>query len=173
MSEETSAETDAAAESSEGSDKVVPQSEVDRVVKERLARERAKLQKQYEGYDDYRAKAEQFDKLNDEKKSEVQRLNDQAQAVIAERDSLLSDNASLQKQILRQRISAAKQLDPDLWDRVRGDTEEDITADVEALVEKFSVAPKRTGALRSGASAPDGATGKQRAAAALRGLRRD
>ena len=173
MSEDTSVETETTADDHSEGDKVVPQSEVDRVVKERLARERAKIQKQYEGYDAYKQKAEQFDKLNDEKKTEVQRLTEHAQTVIAERDSLLSDNAALQKQLLRQRISAAKGLDPDLWDRVIGDTEDDITSDVERLVEKFSVAPKRPGALRSGASAPDGATGKQRAAAALRGLRRD
>lgn len=138
-----------------------------------LASQRREIEARFEGFDDLKDKAQQFDKLNDEKKTEVQRASDQAQAAAAERDTFRSENESLKVQLLRQKISATKGLDPDLWDRVIGSTEEEITADVERLVEKFAPAPKRSGALRSGASAPDGTSGKQRAAAALRGLRRD
>ncbi|MCZ7538247.1 MAG: DUF4355 domain-containing protein [Acidimicrobiia bacterium] len=45
------------------------QEHVDRIVKERLARERAK----YEDYDDLKKKAEQYDQLQDEQKSELER----------------------------------------------------------------------------------------------------
>lgn len=113
----------------------------------------------------------QLKEFEDRNKSETEKAIEAAKAAAGERDSVKSENAKLQAMLRRQKISATKGLDPDLWDRVIGDTEEEITADVERLVEKFS-APKRTGALRSGASAPDGANGK-RGAAALRGLRRD
>jgi hypothetical protein len=138
-----------------------------------LASQRREIESRFTGFDELKAKAEQFDQLNDEKKSEVERATEQAQAAAAERDTFRSDNEKLKVQLLRQKISATKGLDPDLWDRVIGSTEEEITADVERLVEKFAPAPKRSGALRSGASAPEGTSGKERAAAALRGLRRD
>lgn len=120
-----------------------------------LDRKTREIESKYEGFDELKAKAADFD------------------AAAGERDSLKSDNDRLTAQLLRQKISATQGLDPELWDRVQGVTAEEIEADVKKLVEKFTVVPKRNGAFRSGASAPDGASGKQRAAAALRGMRRD
>lgn len=110
--------------------------------------------------------------IEDRDKSATDKAIEAANANAAERDSFKSENESLKTLLLRQKISAKEQLDPDIWDRVRGTTEDEITADVKKLVEKFSVQPKRTGALRSGASASEGAQGK-RGASALRNLRRD
>lgn len=138
-----------------------------------LERKTREIESRYEGFDDIKAKADEYDKLNDSVKSEVQRATEAAQAIAGERDSFKSENEKLQTLLRRQKISATEGLDPDLWDRVIGDTEEEIAADVKRLVEKFSAPSKRSGAFRSGASAPDGATTKQRAAAALRGVRRD
>ncbi len=111
--------------------------------------------------------------FEDRDKSEIDKALEAAKSAASERETFKGENESLKVQLLRQKISATKGLDPDLWDRVRGGTEEEITSDVEALVEKFAPAPKRSGAFRSGASASGGATEKQRAAAALRGIRRD
>lgn len=138
-----------------------------------LANQKREIESRYEGFDDIKAKAAEFDKLEDEQKNAIDKANEAATSAAKERDTYKGEVDSLKVQLLRQKISATKGLDPDLWDRVRGGTEEEITADVEALVEKFTPAPKRSGAFRSGASAPDGATGKGRAAAALRGMRRD
>lgn len=110
--------------------------------------------------------------FEDRDKSEIDKAVEAATAAAGERDSVKSENEKLQALLQRQKISAAEGLDPELWDRVQGNTAEEIEADVKKLVEKFSVPPRRGGALRSGASAPEGAGGK-RGAAALRGLRRD
>lgn len=109
--------------------------------------------------------------FEDRDKSEIDKAIEAANAAAGERDAFRSESESLKKLLERQKISAREGLDPELWDRVQGNTTEEIEADVKKLVEKFST-PKRGGALRSGASAPDGGSGK-RGAAALRGLRRD
>ncbi len=114
----------------------------------------------------------QLKDYEDRNKSETEKAIEAANAVAGERDSFKSENERLQALLQRQKISATQGLDPELWDRVQGSTVEEIEADVKKLVEKFSVTPKRAGALRSGASVPEGASGK-RGAAALRGLRRD
>lgn len=138
-----------------------------------LANQKREIESRYEGFDELKAKAADFDSLTESVKSEVQRATEAAQSAAGERDSLKSENEKLAAQLLRQKISATQGLDPELWDRVQGATAEEIEADVKKLVEKFAVTPKRSGAFRSGASASDGASGKQRAAAALRGMRRD
>lgn len=52
------------------------QAEFDRMIGERLARERSK----FDGYDDFRAKAEQFDALEEQNKTELQRATEAATA---------------------------------------------------------------------------------------------
>jgi len=137
-----------------------------------LANQKRDIESKYDGFDDIKAKAVEFEKLTESTKTEVQRATEAAQAAAGERDTFKSENEKLRSQLQRQLISATQGLDPELWDRVQGSTVEEIEADVKKLVEKFSVTPKRAGALRSGASVPEGASGK-RGAAALRGLRRD
>lgn len=111
--------------------------------------------------------------FEDRDKTEIDKANEAVKTVATERDTFKSEAEKLKTALQRQKICATKGLDPDLWDRVIGDTEEEITADVERLVEKFAPAPRRSGALRSGASAHEGGNEKQRAAQALRGVRRD
>jgi hypothetical protein len=84
-----------------------------------------------------------------------------------------SEKAQVQLENLRYKISAKKGLDPDLWDRVTGATEEEITSDVDKLVTKFGSAGKPTGTLRSGASANNLSNPKERAAAAVRAMRQN
>ncbi len=137
-------------------------------------RQRRALEKQLKDLGASNASLQQrLKEFDDRDKSEIERAHEAAQSVAKERDSFKSEADKLRILRLRDKISATKGLDPDLWDRVIGDNEEEISADVERLVEKFSTQPKRLGALRSGASAPDGANEKQKAAAALRGVRRD
>lgn len=110
--------------------------------------------------------------FEDRDKTEIDKANETAAEFRTRMETEAREKAEVKLENQRFRIAAKKGLDPDLWDRVRGTTEEEITKDVESLVEKFSAPTKRPGALRSGASAPDGDKGK-RGAAALRGLRRD
>jgi hypothetical protein len=138
-----------------------------------LDRKIRETESKYSGFDEIKGKAEQFDALTETAKTDIQRFQDQLQSTSAERDTFKADNATLKTQLDRQKISATKGLDPDLWDRVTGSTAEEITADVEKLVAKFQPASRVTLGSRSGsgASAPDGKDPKERAANAVRGLR--
>lgn len=76
-------------EVNEGSDLArLTQADVDRVVESRLARERKKFQ----GYDEYREKAEKFDELQKEQLSEIERIQRERDELQAERDELLGAN---------------------------------------------------------------------------------
>lgn len=152
-------------------DRTFTQSQLNAIV----AQARRETEAKFEGHDELKNKAAQLDQLTQSTKSEVQRATEAAAEVAKERDGFKTTNVELQKQLLRQKISATEKLDPDLWDRVKGDTDEEISADVRALVAKFGTTgggrpPK---GLQSGASAPDVATKKERAAAALRGMTRN
>lgn len=138
-----------------------------------LAAQKRDIESQFAGYDEVKAKAEQLDALTETAKTDIQRFQDQLQSTTTERDALKSEKETLATQLLRQKICASKGLDADLWDRVTGTTEDDIAADVEKLVAKFQPASRVQLGSRSGsgASAPDGKNPKERAAAALRGLR--
>lgn len=120
-------------------------------------------------FEDLKSKAQQYDALQESVKSDVQRANESAAEFKARADSEAAASAAVKLENLRYKVSAKKGLDPELWDRVTGSTEEEITADVDKLVEKFS-APERKpiGALRSGASTASNADPKERAASALR-----
>lgn len=72
------------------------QADLDRIVEQRLARERQK----YADYDDLREKASKFDELDAATKTELQK----AQDAIAERDAKLAD---LPKQVQRQVLKFA------------------------------------------------------------------
>jgi hypothetical protein len=65
----TDATTDSTTETP--ADRTFTQAELDRVVQDRIARERSK----YEGFDDLKKKAEQFDKLQQDQLSELERAN--------------------------------------------------------------------------------------------------
>lgn len=138
-----------------------------------VASARREVESKFDGFDDFKGKAEQFDALTETAKTDNQRRDEQLQTTAAERDSFKTKYESAETELLRQKISSTEGLDADLWDRVTGTTEEDITADVKKLVEKFQPPSRvRLGSRSgSGASAPDGKDPKERAANALRGLR--
>jgi hypothetical protein len=135
-----------------------------------IAQTRRETEAKFEGFDEIKAKATQLDQLTESTKSEVQRANESAAEFKARAETEAKEKAEAKLENLRYKLSAKKGLDPELWDRVTGTTEEEITADVEKLAAKFSTQPERRpiGALRSGASAPSNSDPKERAAAALR-----
>lgn len=141
-----------------------------------LATQKREIEAKFDGHDDYKSKAEQLDQLTESSRSELERATTSAAEFKSKFEGSESDKANLQTQLLRQKISATNHLDPDLWDRVTGGTAEEIEADVKKLVSKFGTAgggSRSSKPLQSGASAPDGSTPKQRAAAALRGMNRN
>lgn len=160
-----------------------------------LARERRETEARFADYDDLKAKADQLnalvatapddttgERVEDAEVDTGDAPNDQPedqQAPAAEaappNTDLETENQTLKTQLLRQQIAADKGLPSKLWKRVGGTTHDEIEADVNDLLSTAGPASKpRTpvGALKSGASAGDYRSPKERAAAALRGLNR-
>jgi len=73
-------------------DRTFSQADVDRIVQDRLARQKA----QYQGFDDFKAKAEQFDQLQQQQMSELEKANERAAKL--ERD--LADATAQRKESL-------------------------------------------------------------------------
>lgn len=158
------------------------QEDLDRIVGQRLSRERAK----YADYDDLKAKAEKFDEAESATKSELQKLQD----AIAERDAKLAD---LPKQARKQAIRFASKattkgfldpedalvfIDADLADEAAVETAlDDLAQRKPHLVrEPPKKKPSERPRPKAGGAAEDDAgedrtKGKERAAAALRQFR--
>jgi hypothetical protein len=137
-----------------------------------LANQKREIESKFEGFDDIKAKASQFDQLTESTKSEIQRATEAATRAQAEKETEAAEKVKAKLENLRYKISAKKGLDPDLWDRVTGSTEDEITADVEKLVTKFGPTGRQpSGPLRSGASAAAGENPKEAAARAIRAMR--
>lgn len=170
-----------------GGGRVFTQQELNSIV----AQERRDAAARYAGFDDFKAKAEQFDLLvatangddgaadggaapNAPDAPDVPDAPDGPDApAVAAQAAVQVENQELHTRLLRQQISAQRGLDPDLWDRVIGDTPDEIAADVGKLVGKFgAVTARAPRGYQSGASAPDWRSPKEKAAAALRGMNR-
>ncbi|NEW49341.1 DUF4355 domain-containing protein [Nocardia cyriacigeorgica] len=118
------------------SGKTFTQAELDRIVGERLNRQKDTLADQYKDFDTYKAAADELAKLKDGEKSDLERLTGQLQekttglqTVEQERDKLAVE--------LQRRDTAAEQglTDPKLIKRISGSTAEEILADVKELKE--------------------------------------
>lgn len=109
-----------------GADKTFTQAEVDRLIDERLKRERAK----YSDYDALKSKAAKADQLEDEKKTGEQKLADQIK-------SLQDDLAKERHRALIAEVAREKKLTAKQAERLRGSTREELEADADELREAF------------------------------------
>lgn len=109
-----------------GGEQTLTQAEVDRIVGERLARERSK----YADYDDLKAKAAKHDEAVQAQKTEQERLSEQLTAAQTE-----AKNA--RGEAMRLKVATAKSLPTELAARLRGDTEEELAADADTLLAVF------------------------------------
>lgn len=96
------------------------QEELDRIIGQRLAREQAK----YVGFDDIKAKAEQYDALEEQNKTELQKALDRAAAA----EALAAEAAKVS---LRSEVAAAKNVPASL---LSGSTKEELDAAADALL---------------------------------------
>ena len=108
------------------------QADVDRVVADRLKRERAK----YADYDALKAKADAADKAGEKDKSEAQKLTEQ----LAKLQNDL-DEERRQRHIVE--VAAAKGLTPAHVKRLTGATREEIEANADELLEDFPLPPAK------------------------------
>lgn len=135
---------------------------------ERLERARAQEREKFADYDDLRAKAEEFDKLQEAAKSDLQKATERAEQ--AERRAQEAETSAL-----RQSVAADKGVPLNL---IHGTTREEMEAAAdEALSWRGQAAASGSlnprGGFYSGASgtAPTPSDPKSQAAAALRELR--
>ena len=105
--------------------KTFTQSELDAIVSDRLKRERGK----YQDYEALKQKAEQFDKLEEANKTELQKATEKATALEAELNEL-KKNAEIRS--LRDKVAKENGIPADL---LSGTTEEECIAQAKALLE--------------------------------------
>lgn len=156
------------AQPEQAAEKTIPQSELNRIVEERLARERQK----YADYDDLKAAASRLKEIEDAGKSEQQKLNDQLadlQKQLAQRDKDVSELAAAK---LRAEVAATKKVPPH---RLQGTTKEELEADAERYLSELAESagavrqirkPAPTG-LKSGASSSGDTSANPKEAAAI------
>lgn len=163
MAEEQNTENQDAAGAKTGETEFKPitsQEEFERALGKRLQHERAK----FADYGDLKAKAEQFEALQESQKTEQQKLAERLEA--AEKRASQAERSALQIRI------ASEFGIPQ--EAVHGDDEESMRATAQKLVEwrdsgkRTPPAPKK---LKSGSSGDGNEDGKSRAASALRQLR--
>lgn len=134
MSETTGTAT--AGEQHEPTEKTFTQAELNDVVKDRLARERAK----FADYDELKSQVDQFKKAQDSGKTAVEKLSEQVA-------SLKSDLSKKEAETLRLGVIAQHEIPAEYQDLVQGATEEDLSASadkVAALISKSDLGPSRT-----------------------------
>lgn len=127
-------------------DKSFTQAELDRIVAERLQRERSKVS----DYDDLKAKAAEFDKLTEEQKSEQQKILDRQAAIERERDEAKADG-------LRYKAAAKHGIGEDYFDLLGSGDEEAIVGRAErvgTLIRENAEMKAELEALRAGKPAP-------------------
>jgi Domain of unknown function (DUF4355) len=103
--------------------KTFTQADLDRIVGERVDRERRK----FAGYGELKSKAAQFDELAEAQKTEHEKLADRADA--AEKRATAAEAA-----LLRRTVAERKGLPAELAERLAGSTEEELGADADALI---------------------------------------
>lgn len=131
--------------------KTFTQAELDKILGERLAREREK----YADYDQLKKDAEELKKRRETEMSEVEKAKAAAAAAEAKLKAKEAEIEALTIQQLRSRLVAEAGLSVALADRVKGTDEASIKADIEEL--KKLVAPKGavgTGTNPAGGTAP-------------------
>lgn len=107
------------------------QEELNSIVNDRLKRERAK----YEDYEELKAKASKLDELEEANKTELQKANDQVEALKKELTALKSANSIRE---IREKVSAATGIPASL---LTGETEDDCLAQAKGILDYSKSTP--------------------------------
>lgn len=108
------------------SPRTLTQEQVDKIVEERLARER----KKFADYDELRAKADKLAQIEDDAKSEGEKLS--GRLADAEKRAVEAE-----KRALRLEVALDKGLNKTQAKRLVGDTEEELASDADELLASF------------------------------------
>lgn len=142
--------------------------DVERIVTERLARDRAQ---KYADYDQLKEAAAELAKIRESEKTEIEKFQEQLAAEKSARESAQTELAAVK----RTQYGMDKGLPRDLAELLTADGDEGLDAQIEKLlphVAKAESKKPRSGSLRSGASDSGSSTAdpKERAANAIRQL---
>ena len=110
-------------------EKTFTQADLDRLVSDRLERER----KKYADYDALKAAKAELDKLKEGQMSELDKAKQGLGAAQAKVTELEAKIKAMELSALKARLAAAAGLPSELADRIRGDDETAIKADIEVL----------------------------------------
>ena len=110
-----------------GQEKTFTQAELDKIVQERVGRERAK----FEGYEDLKAKAQKFDEMEEARKSELQKAQERADAAEAQLKKMQHDKDI---QAMRTKVASEKGVPAEL---LTGETEEACSTQADNIL-KFA-----------------------------------
>lgn len=137
------------------------QEDLDRIIAERLSRQKEKLEaeaaEKLAGLDDLKKKADEFDKLQESTKTELQKAQERARAAeqkAAELDAekkSKADREAQEKQVKEWAEKVAKETNVPV-DLLRGSTEEELAAHAEQL--KPIIVTQRNGVVRTEGQKP-------------------
>lgn len=113
-------------DSSKDEGKTFTQEDVDRVVADRLAREKSK----YADYDELKAKAAKFDEKEAADKSETDKFREEI-------DALKATTTEQEAKALRAEVAVEKGLSAAQAKRLAGTTREELEADADEILEAF------------------------------------
>ena len=114
-------------------EKTFTQADIDRLVKERLDRER----KKYADYDDLKKAREELEKIRQGEMSEVEKLKAEHEKILAEKTELEARALALETGRLKEKLLSAAGLPLELADRLKGANEDEIKADLEEVKKLF------------------------------------
>lgn len=142
---------------SQDASRTFTQADLDRIVADRIKRERDK----YADYNDLKQSAQRLSELEDAQKTEAQRLTEAREAEQAARTAAEERAQQAELNLLKREVADQVGLPASLAARIQGGTAEELKADAEALLKTVApAAPGRPGRpvedLRPGAAPASG-----------------
>ena len=128
-----------------GGDKTFTQADVDKLLADRLAKERASAAKKYGDYDDLKKAKEELETLKASQMTETEKLKADNAAALEKLAASEAKIKALELSQLKAKLISASGLPVELAERVRGETEDEIKADIEALKPLIKPATKPIG----------------------------
>lgn len=120
---------------------ITSQDQFNEVFNKRWAREQAKIHEQYKGFDELKAKAEQFDQLESANQTELQRLQTEREAAMQKVAENEARAAAAEQAAMRQRVAIEEGLPPKFASRLTGETEDELRADAKETFGEFITTP--------------------------------
>ena len=114
-------------------EKTFSQADVDRMIADRLARE----QKKYADYGDLKAAKEELDKLKEGQKSELEKANAAREKAEAKAKEFEAKMKLMELNALKSKLAAEAGIPAEFADRIRGEDETSVKADIEELKKIF------------------------------------